>query len=143
MIFGLFLFLASCQKPQGFEYRGLQNFKVDSIGFNQSTISLNLIYFNPNNFGVFLKHVDCDVYVNNNYLGKYVLDTLMHIAKRSEFVLPSKMNVDMRNFLKNSLATILGQEVLLNVKGNTRVGKGGIFVNVPFSYSGREKFSLF
>ncbi|MGN6618353.1 MAG: LEA type 2 family protein [Ilyomonas sp.] len=139
----IIMFGAACKKPAGFEYRDIKDFKIDSLGFNQSTISMNLVYFNPNNFGVDLKHVDCDVYVNKNYLGKYSLDTIMHIAKRSEFELPSRMNVDMRNLFKNSLSAIFGQEVLLEVKGNTRLGKAGIFINVPFSYSGRHQVSLF
>src|SRR5215472_6471705 len=102
--------IVSCKKPQSFEYRGMQNLKVDSIGLVSSKISLNLIYFNPNNFGVNLKHVNCDVYINHNYLGKYVLDTMMHIAKRSEFTIPSSMNVDMKNVYKNALGTLLSNE---------------------------------
>ncbi len=133
----------ACKKPQGFEYRDIQNFSIDSLGFDRSTISMNLIYFNPNNFGVDLKHVDCDIYINNNYLGKYNLDTSMHIAKRSEFSLPSKMQVDMRNVFKNSLNVLFSQEVQVDVTGNTRVGKAGIFVNVPFKYSGKHKVGIF
>ena len=137
------MLLFSCKKPQGFEYRTITNFKLDSLGFERSTLSLNLVYFNPNNFGVDLKHVDCDVYVNKNFLGKYILDTSMHIAKRSEFSLPSRMQVDMRNIYKNSLTVLFNNELQIDVKGTTRVGKAGIFVNVPFSYSGKEKVSLF
>ena len=133
----------ACKKPQGFEYRDVQNFSVDSLGFDRSTISMNLVYFNPNNFGVDLKHVDCDIYVNNNYLGKYTLDTTMHIAKRSEFLLPSKVQVDMRNIYKNSLNMLFSNEVQVDINGNTRVGKAGFFVNVPFKYSGKHKLSLF
>ena len=135
--------LFSCKKPQGFEYRNLENFSIDSLGFERSTISMNLSYFNPNSFGVDLRHVDCDIYINHNFLGKYVLDTSMHIAKRSEFSLPSKVQVDMRNVFKNSLNVLLGQEILVDVKGTTRVGKAGIFVNVPFTYSGKQKISMF
>jgi len=133
----------ACKKPQGFEYRDIQNFSIDSLGFDRSTISMNLVYFNPNSFGVDLKHVDCDIYINQNYLGKYTLDTTMHIAKRSEFSLPSKMQVDMRNVFKNSLNVLLSQEVQVDVTGNTRVGKAGFFVNVPFKYSGKHKMGLF
>ena len=133
----------ACQKPQSFEYRDLKNFKVDSLGFDQSTISMDLVYFNPNNFGVDLKHVDCDVYVEHNYLGKYILDTTMHIAKKSEFSVPSQMQVNMRNLLKNTLTSLFSSDLLLEVKGTTRVGKAGVFITVPFSYSGRYKFSMF
>ncbi len=139
---GIF-FLFSCKKPQGFEYRTMTDFTIDSLGFERSALSMKLVYFNPNSFGVDLRHVDCDVFVNKNFLGKYVLDTSMHIARRSEFSLPSKMQVDMRNIYKNSLNTLLNREIQVDVKGTTRVGKAGIFINVPFSYSGKEKLSLF
>lgn len=135
-------FLTGCQKPQSFEYRGIQNFKIDSLGFDHSVISMDLVYFNPNNFGVDLKNVNCDVYVEHNYLGKFVLDTLMHIAKKSEFFIPSKMTVDMKNLFKNALTTFFSTDVLVEAKGTTRVGKSGIFITVPFSYSGRQPFSL-
>lgn len=143
MVFVLLILFMACKKPAGFEYRDIKDFKIESLGFDRSVISLNLVYFNPNNYGVDLKHVDCDVYIDHNFLGKYVLDTLMHIAKKSEFILPSKMEVDMKNVFKNSLSAILGQDVLLEVKGNTRVGKAGLFVNVPFTYSGRHKTDFF
>ena len=138
----LIYILTSCQKPQSFEYRDLKNFKVDSLGFEQSTISMDLVYFNPNNFGVDLKHIDCDVYVEHNYLGKYILDTSMHITKKSEFAVPSQMQVNMRNLLKNTLTSLFSSDLLLEVKGTTRVGKAGIYITVPFSYSGRHKFSM-
>lgn len=139
----LILTVTSCKKPESFEYRDLKNFKVDSLGFEKSTISMDLVYFNPNNFGVDLKNVDCDVYVEHSYLGKYVLDTTMHISKKSEFSVPSSMQVDMKNLLKNTLTSLFSNDLLLEVKGTTRVGKAGIYITVPFSYSGRHKFSMF
>ena len=135
--------LAACNKPQSFEYRGMQNLKIDSVGLIKSKISLELVYFNPNNFGVDLRNVNCDVYVNHNYLGKYVLDTLMRIAKKSEFAIPSSMDVDMKNIYKNSLNTLLSKQVLIELHGSTRVGKSGIYITVPFDYSAMETFSLF
>ena len=135
--------LVSCSKPESFEYRDIRNFKIDSLGFETSTVSMDLVYFNPNNFGVNLKSIDCEVYIDHNYLGKYVLDTIMHIAKKSEFVVPSKMNVSMKNLLKNSLTSLISKDMLLEVNGKTKVGKAGIYVTVPFSYSGRHSFSIF
>ena len=137
------LLLFSCKKPQGFEYRDTRNFKIDKLGFDKTTVYMELVYFNPNNFGVNLKHVDCDVYVNHNYVGKYLLDTMMHILRKAEFSIPSRMDVDMRNIYKNALNTLLSTDVLLEVKGTTKVGKAGIFINVPFNYEGRHKFAFF
>ena len=143
LLFILFTSLIACNKPQSFEYRRLENLKIDSVGLVKSKISLDLVYFNPNNFGVDLRNVNCDVFINHNYLGKYVLDTLMRISKRSEFAIPSSMQVDMKNVYKNALGTILSKQVLVELKGSTKVGKGGIFITFPFNYSAMETFSMF
>jgi LEA14-like dessication related protein len=137
------LSLFACSKPQGFDYRDIRNFKVEKLGFEKSTISMDLVYYNPNNFGVQLRKVDCDVYIDEKYLGKYQLDTLMSIPRKAEFVLPSRMEVDMKNIFKNTFSVIFGKEVLVKVKGTTRVGKGSIFLNVPVNYEGRHKFEVF
>lgn len=139
----LLVFLISCSKPQGFDYRSLQNFKVEKFGFDKTKISMDLTYYNPNNFGVNLKQVDCEIYVNENYLGKYLLDTTMHIQKKSEFSLHSKIDVDMKNVFKNAFSALFSNEVTVRAKGRTRVGKAGIFVNVPFNYEGKHKFEIF
>jgi len=139
----LFLLATSCKKPDSFEYREVRNFKIDSLGFDKSTVSMDLVYFNPNNFGVELKNVDCDVFVQHNFLGKYTLDTSMHIAKRSEFIVPSRMQVDMKNLFKNAIGSLLSTELFVEVKGTTRVGKAGIYITIPFTYSGWQKFSVF
>ena len=140
--FFLSVVLIACKKPESFEYRELKNFKIDSFGFEKSTVSMDLVYFNPNNFGIDLKNFNCDVYIEHSYLGKYFLDTAMHIAKRSEFAIPSQMQVDMRTLFRNTLNSFFSNELLLEVKGTTRVGKGGIYITIPFAYSERHKFSL-
>jgi LEA14-like dessication related protein len=139
----LMCFVSACKTPQGFEYRDLKNFKIDSLGFEKSTVSVDLVYFNPNSFGVDLRNINCDVYIEHNYMGKYLLDTSMHIAKKSEFVIPSHMQVDMKNLFKNTLTSLLSKEMLLEVKGTTRVGKAGIYRTFPFTYSERHKINLF
>lgn len=139
----LVLLLASCTKPQGFDYRDIKNLKIESLGFDQTALSMDLVYYNPNGFGVDLKKVDCDVYVDNNYLGKFQLDTLMHIPRKAEFILPSRILVNMKTVLKNGLNLLFSQEVLVNVKGTTRVGKAGFYTTVPFNYEARHKVNLF
>jgi LEA14-like dessication related protein len=139
----ILLFAASCKKPQSFDYRDLKNLKIENIGYEKTALSMDLVYYNPNGFGVDLKKVDCDVYVDNTYLGKFQLDTLMHIPRRAEFNLPSRILVDMKSLLKNSLNLLFSKEVLVNVKGTTRVGKAGFYTTVPFNYEARHKLNLF
>ncbi len=101
----LFFTLSSCSKPKAFEYRDIRNFSISNLGFQKSTVSMDLVYFNPNNFGVTLTNVSADIYLDKNYVGKYVLDTSYFIPKKAEFYLPSKMEVDMKNLFKNALHT--------------------------------------
>ncbi len=134
--------LTACQKPQAFDYRSVKNVKLEKLGFEKSTLNMDLVYYNPNNFGVDLRKVDCDIYIDNHYLGKYKLDTLMHIQRKAEFVLPSRIQVDMQGIFKNVLTVLFNKEVLLNVKGTTRVGKAGFFKTISFNYEARHKIDL-
>ncbi|MBS1731232.1 MAG: LEA type 2 family protein [Bacteroidetes bacterium] len=142
-IFPCFFLFFACSKPQAVEYRDLKNVRIDSAGFTTSVVKMDLVYFNPNNFSVDLKNINCDVYINQNYVGHYMLDTNMHIAKRSEFYIPSRMSVDMKNLLKNTLVSLFSQDFLLDVKGTVKLGKSGFNLTVPFQYSGRQSISIF
>lgn len=143
LIFTAILIFSSCKKIKSFEYRDIRNVEIKSLGFNQSALSLDLIYYNPNEFGVDLRKLNCDIYVDEHYLGKYTLDTLLHINRRSEFALPSRMAIEMKGVFKNLYAVIFNKEIQLNVKGTARVGKAGLFINMPINYSGKHTFSLF
>lgn len=133
----------SCKKPQAFIYRDLRNFKIDNWGVSKSRVSMSFVFFNPNNYGVNLKKVDCDLYVDSSYVGKFLLDTTMHIPKSAEFALPASFDVEMKNILKNTVNVLIGNEVLVSARGTTRVGKGGVYITIPFQYEGKQKLNLF
>lgn len=140
----VFSFLCfSCKKPTAFDYRDVKNIRVESLGLNTSKVSMDLVFFNPNNYGVNLKNVNCDLYIDSNYLGKFVLDTLMHIPKSAEFTLPASMDVNMKGLFKNSISLLFNNEVTIAAKGTTRAGKGGFYVTIPFSYQGKQKINFF
>ncbi len=139
----LVLLLSACAKPKDFDYRDVKNIRLETMGFEKTVLCMDLVYYNPNGFGVDLRKVDCDVYVDNSFLGKFQLDTLMHINRMAEFALPSRILIDMKAVLKNGLNLLFSQEVLINVKGTTRVGKAGFFRTVPFNYEARHKLTLF
>jgi LEA14-like dessication related protein len=137
------ILLISCATPKTFEYREIRNIKLDQFGFEKTSLGMEIVYFNPNNFGLDLRNVDADVYIDNHYLGKMLLDTSMHISKKSDFILPSKISLDLKEFYKNALNLAVSNEVLVTVKGTTRVGKAGIYRTVPFTYEGRHRLNLF
>lgn len=137
------LLCAACAKPKAFEYRELKNVQVQQLGFDKTNLTFQLVYFNPNKFAVDLKRVDGEIYINNNYLGKVVLDTAMHINKLSEFTIASTLSVSTASVLKNSLSRFFGNEMLIKVSGSTRVGRAGFFITVPFNYETKQQLKLF
>ncbi len=135
--------LLSCSAPKSLEYKDFKNFSVEKLGFTTSRVKMDLIYNNPNNFGLQLRRTDLDIFINNNFLGHSSSDTLINIPRRNDFTLPIKFDADMKNILKNIWNTILGNEVTLKMTGTLKVGKANVFMSVPVNYEGKQKFGFF
>jgi LEA14-like dessication related protein len=135
--------IMSCSSPKALEYRSYSNFQILTAGFNSSTVSLDLQYYNPNHFGMQLRMADIDIFINDNLLGHSSLDTLIQIPRKDTFTLPIKVDVDMHNIFKNALPTLLGREVTVKAIGRVKVGKANVFISMPVNYEGKHTFSLF
>jgi LEA14-like dessication related protein len=99
-------------------------------------------YFNPNNTrGAKLKEAQGEAWLDSNYLGHFYVDTLIDIPPRSNFTIPVKLDVDMKYFLRFSMGGFKNEEVLVRVKGNAKVGKGGIYKKFPISYEGKQNLA--
>ena len=146
---GFYIYLAtacvllSCSSPKALEYRTYHNFSIQKLGFTETTISLDLEYFNPNSFGMKLKNTDLDIFVNGNLLGHSVTDSLISIPKKGTFLVPVKFNVDMKNAFKNAWNTLTGKDVLIRLSGKVKVGKGNVFMSFPVEYESRQAFTFF
>ena len=139
----LTILLISCSSPKELEYREIRNFKVDKLGLKTSTLKTDLVFFNPNNFGLQLKKFDLDVFVDNNFLGHTTNDQLVAIPKKSEFAIPVKMDVEMKNLVKNGFNALVNKEVTLKVVGTIRAGNGTISKTFPINYEMKQNLSLF
>ncbi len=142
VIIALNLFMSSCREPKELEYRDFKNFKVDKFGLAFSTVKVDLVYYNPNKFGLQLKRTDLDIYIDNNYLGHTAQDFQITIPRTGEFILPLSMEVDMKNAYKNSLPALSGKEVLVKVIGKVKVGKANVFKSFNVNYEGLQRFSF-
>lgn len=125
------------------EYKSYSNFKIEKPGFTNSRISLNLEYFNPNNFGLQLRRSELDIFIDNNFLGHSSFDTLINIPRKSNFILPVKFDADMKNLYKNAFNTVFNKELLIKVTGQIKVGKANVFMSMPVNYEGKHKFTFF
>lgn len=142
-LFMLLILATSCQPLKELEYRDFKNLSIDKMGFAATSLKVDLIYYNPNRFGLQLKYTDLDIFVNNNYLGHSTQDYQITIAKLSEFTMPLLIDVDMKNLMKNAFPSLFGKEVLVKVTGTVKLGKANVYKTFPVNYEGVHLFSAF
>ena len=116
---------------------------MNNVGFGETTVSMDLIYYNPNRFGFQVRKTEADVYVDGVYLGKAISDTLIRVAKKSDFLIPMQIKTDMKNLYKNAFAALTNKSVLIRATGTITAGVAGVYKTVPLAYEGRHEFSLF
>ncbi len=133
--------LVSCSNIKDPVLNGIDGLKLASMGPDKTILSLNLNYHNPNRSGIKLKDAQGDAWINNSFAGHFVMDTTIKISGNSDFIVPVKLEVDMKNAMQNAFSLLLNPEVSLKVSGNARIGKGGMFFNYPIRYEGKEDLS--
>ena len=138
-------FLAvSCAKPTGFNYLGIQNFKVVKFGLKESTVGADAEFYNPNKFPVTMKGGSVDVYVNDNFFGKTLLDSTISVPKKDTFLLPVILKVDMTASAMQLIQTLASgsDSVKIKLDGSAKIGRSGIFINYPIRYEGMQKIKF-
>jgi LEA14-like dessication related protein len=144
LLIGLAVF-TSCRtgNVQEPEFRDIRDVRLIEVGVLQSTAGLDLIYYNPNNFGLQLSEARGDVYVDNAYLGRFALEEKVQVGKRSEFVVPAVIKVDMIGAIKNQKEILKKKEVLVRIEGIARVKKAGFSKDIPIKYENMENIERF
>ncbi len=119
-------------------FKGIENIKLSEFAMDSSMITLDIRYFNPNTFKGTLKDAEGDAWMDSNYLGHFTVDTTVMIGAASEFLVPVKLAVNMKQILKHSFAALLNKEVLLRIKGKAKAGRSGIYRNFSLNYQGKQ-----
>lgn len=146
LILGLTLFTLttiSCNTFKTPEYKEFRNVGFEQMGFSESVIKMELVYTNPNRFGFQVRKTEADVYVDEVYLGRAISDTLIKVDRKSDFVIPLKIQTDTKNMLKNSWQALTNKTVLIRATGTITAGVAGIFKTIPLAYEGRHETSFF
>ena len=139
---GIF-FQTSCHEPKSLEFKEFKNLSVDKLSFAGAALTVDLVYYNPNNFGLQLNRTDLDVFVDSTFLGHSSQDIQINIPKRDVFTIPLKLNLDVKNLLKNGITSLFNKNVAVRVLGSVKVGKAGIYKSFPVDYTSIQNFSMF
>ena len=125
------------------EYRDIREVRLIELGLLQSTAGVDLIYYNPNNFGVQVTEARGDVYIDNAYLGRFGLDEKVQVPKRSEFIVPAIVKLDMIGAIKNQREIFKKKEAMVRIEGVARVKKAGITREIPIHFESLQNIERF
>ncbi len=125
------------------EYRDIREVRLIELGLLQSTAGVDLIYYNPNNFGVQVTEARGDVYIDNAYLGRFGLDEKVQVPKRSEFIVPAVVRLDMIGAIKNQREIFKKKEAMVRIEGVARVKKAGITREIPIHFESLQNIERF
>ena len=138
----IILLLTACSEPQSFEFKGLQDIQLDKLTMGNNIIRANIRYYNPNDFSLVLKQIDCKVLLNNGKFTQLKLDTNFNVPPKKDFLLPAKLEFQMSDLVKNSMELLLNKPVKLNITGNATLSKGMFTKTVPIDYETTQKLNL-
>lgn len=134
----LAIILVSCGKMKDPVFKGIENVRMNGLGIDASSVMLDIRYMNPNKFKGQLTQAEGDAWMDSIYLGHFTVDSIVMIPANSDFLVPVKLAVDIKQMLKHSLTAFLNQDVLLRITGKARAGKSGFYKNFSLNYVGRQ-----
>lgn len=134
--------LLSCRVVKTPEFRQIQQVKLAQLGLSESTLTAQLVYFNPNKFGFKINGFNVDIYLNNQLLGKSVSNQKIEVAKMASFIMPVELKVNMKKLPLNTWNLLTKKKVMIAARGHVMVGVKGIFKQVPVNYEGEQELDL-
>ena len=132
------LFLVSCKSEniKEPEYREIQNVRITDVGLLQTTAGLDLVYYNPNDFGVTLSQARGDVYIDNMYFGHLNISDQVAVRKHQEFIIPVELKIDNISAVKNHSDIFKKKQALIRIEGFATLKKAGFNKELPIKYEG-------
>ena len=140
------IFLSSCSSMKDVrepEYRDIRDIRLVEAGLLKSTAGMDLVYYNPNDFGVTLADARGSIYIDGEYLGRFHIDDKVSVRKHSEFVVTALVEIDMIGAVKNHRDIFQKKEARIRIDGTARVSKVGFSKQIPISYESVENIERF
>ena len=138
----LAFFLVSCSDMVDPEFEDVENFKLGKVNLDRTTVSADIRLRNPNRFGLHLKNISCDVYMDSAHLGYFENSADIKIPREASFGLPVNGEIQTLKLMDYSKKALFGEPAYIRVNGQARVGRFGIYRTVPFEYRDTIKIKL-
>jgi LEA14-like dessication related protein len=120
------------------EYREIRDVRITNVGVMKTTAKLNMVYYNPNSFGVHLSDASGEIFVDNIHLGRFSIDENVRVKKRREFVVPALIKLNNISAITNYKELMNKKKAIVRIEGVARVKKAGFTTEVPIRYEGMQ-----
>jgi LEA14-like dessication related protein len=124
-------------------FAGYRNIRFSNQGFATGIIQMEVAFYNPNSFPMKIKGTDLQVFVNKQPFGQVTQDSASQMPAKDTFLMPVSMKVNLIDLLQKVLHTSGQDSVMLEASGSCKIGRGGVFVNVPLHYRSKEILKMF
>ncbi|HPF90509.1 MAG: LEA type 2 family protein [Flavobacteriales bacterium] len=135
--FFLSVSLTSCLSYKEVELIDVTDIRVERMDARGVAVRVNALVNNPNNYRIHAQEPDVDLYLNDKFIGKGVLDSVITLLPKTTQVYSIPMHAELQggSLLMVLLSGVLGgNEVKLAAKG-TVVGRVGLFrKRFPFEF---------
>jgi len=143
LLLTLLLSLSSCLSYKQVELVDVTNIHVDRMDAKGIALRVDALVDNPNNYRIQVLDPDVDLFVNDKFIGKGILDTALVLSKNSRQIYRIPLHAELQG---GALLMVLmsgvfgGNEVKLAAKG-TVVGKVGLLrKRFPFVFEERVRY---
>jgi LEA14-like dessication related protein len=133
----------SCSKPQPVSFAGYRNVRLSNQGFSTGVINMDIAFYNPNPFPMKIKEATLNLSIDRQPFGRIVQDSERLMPARDTFLMPVSIRVNLVDLLSTVLNSSRRDSVSLEAKGSCKVGRKGVFVNLPLHYHSREILNMF
>jgi LEA14-like dessication related protein len=126
------ILLSACSKVKDFQFKNIVSWRINSLGFNASSVAAELLFYNPNSFTVTFKHLEGNVALEGKDFGYCTSDTTVRIEPKQNFILPVLIQLKPVATLSAGLQLLGKDSVKIHFNGFAKVGRSGIFINYKF-----------
>lgn len=139
----LTLLLSSCFGYRQVELKDITNVSVDRMDASGIALRVDALLDNPNGYRIHVLDPDVDLYLNDKYIGKGILDSALVLDRKSTRVysIPLHAEIQGGSLLLMVLSGVFsGGDLKLGAKG-TVVGRAGL-IRKRFPFALEEKIQL-
>lgn len=120
------------------EFIKVENVSIQNGSLQAPVVRVDLQFYNPNNKSASIKNADGDIWMSEDKMGRFLLDSTITIPPSQFFSVPVYLQVDMKKLAKQAFLAFMSDSVAFRIDGHARVGRKGFYKTLPFHYAGKQ-----